>query len=70
MHRALQIAATPIDGWGPQIERLPEGCAHADCGAPRSCRERIAEYLRMQWRIHDHKKAIAADAEARKVRAA
>jgi hypothetical protein len=54
MHRALEIARTPVDTWGAQIADLPEGCTHSDCGAPRSCRERIAEYMRMQWRIEQH----------------
>lgn len=51
MHHALAIASTPDDTWAAQIAKLPAGCAHADCGAPRDCRERVADYLRMQYRI-------------------
>jgi len=49
--QALEIAATPRDTWAAQIERLPQGCSHADCGPPRCCRARIADYLRVQYRI-------------------
>lgn len=53
MHHARRIVALPRDQWADQIAELPDGCEHADCGAPRNCRERIREYLRMQWRIRD-----------------
>lgn len=49
MHHALAIAASPRERWAEQIKALPSGCAHADCGEPRNCRERIAAYLRGQW---------------------
>jgi hypothetical protein len=62
MHHALRIAAGPQSGWKAEIERLPDACAHADCGAPRSCRERISDYLRVQWRAQ----ARLAETAARK----
>ncbi|HEX5756882.1 MAG TPA: hypothetical protein VFY12_11095 [Arenimonas sp.] len=52
-------------GWKQQIEALPDACAHADCGAPRSCRQRIAEYLRMQWNIAKRLERITAAKSAR-----
>ncbi len=51
MYRTLDIARLPEREWPALIDTLPDACAHADCGAPRSCRARAAEYLRMQWRI-------------------
>ena len=51
MGQALAIARTPRESWAHQIEQLQVGCGFADCGEPRSCRERIREYLRMQWRM-------------------
>lgn len=61
MGRALEIAKAPRETWGARIAELPNGCEHHDCGAPRNCRERIAEYLRMQWRIADRRSRIVAD---------
>jgi hypothetical protein len=51
MHEATRIAQGHRDGWAEQIALLPASCAHADCGMPRNCRERIADYLRTQYRI-------------------
>ena len=52
MHHALRIANTPEDSWPEQIRNLPEACPSPEyCGRPQSCRERNADYLRMQWRI-------------------
>jgi hypothetical protein len=49
MHQALEIGATPRDSWAGKIAALPDSCSRSDCGAPHSCRERIAAYLRVQW---------------------
>ncbi|GAB3755107.1 hypothetical protein [Lysobacter olei] len=52
MHHALRIAATPVDSWPEQIKTIPEACSCPEyCGQPHGCRERNADYLRMQWRI-------------------
>lgn len=51
MHLALEIAAGPDEGWGDAIQQIPERCPHPDCGEPRNCRERVADYLRMQYRV-------------------
>jgi len=51
MSRVLDIARLPQADWSARIAAIPEGCEHADCGAPRCCRERAADFLRMQWRI-------------------
>lgn len=48
MGRALRIARLPLDQWQEQIESLPDDCDHSDCGSPRSCRKRAAEYLAVQ----------------------
>lgn len=50
MHKALAIAETPLESWSGAIAQLPDACEHADCGQPRSCRARIADYLRVQYR--------------------
>lgn len=57
MHRPLAIAELSEDQWPAQLEQIPQGCPHADCGAPRDCRERAAEYLRMQWRMKRHRES-------------
>lgn len=52
MRYALEIANTPQQSWGAQLERIPDRCPTPDsCGQPHNCRERNAEYLRMQWRM-------------------
>lgn len=50
MHHALAIAVQPLDKWAPAIADLPDACTQ-DCGAPRSCRQRNADYLRVQYRV-------------------
>ncbi len=55
MHHALRIAATPGATWKDQIAEVPAGCKHADCGKPRDCRQRVADYLRMQYRTTRHR---------------
>lgn len=55
MHHALRIAKRPRASWKAEIERLPDTCNQA-CGAPRNCRGRIAEYLRVQWRIAERRR--------------
>ncbi len=55
MHHALAIAATPDATWKDQIAEVPTGCAHDDCGKPNDCRQRVAEYLRMQYRSKRHR---------------
>lgn len=51
MHSALAIAREPVETWGAAIAKLPETCPHADCTGGVGCRERIADYLRVQWRM-------------------
>lgn len=52
MHHALAIANTPADTWADQLARIPEVCANPErCGQPHNCRERNADYLRLQWRM-------------------
>lgn len=51
MHNARRIAQLPRAEWQACVAALPDSCAYEDCGVPRNCRERIADYLRMQWRI-------------------
>lgn len=50
MGKVLAIGATPRYSWADQIAALPDTCAHADCGKPRSCRQRAADFLRVQYR--------------------
>ena len=62
MSRVLAIGVTRRDSWGDQIAALPDACVHADCGEPRSCRQRAADYLRVQYRVQQRaeRKAGAA----------
>lgn len=59
MDQALSIARLPRDSWAAEIQKLPAACMHADCGQPRSCRERIADYLRVQYRMQASREASA-----------
>lgn len=51
MGQALAIAETPRPQWRDAIEALPEACPHADCTGGVGCRARVADYLRIQWRM-------------------
>lgn len=51
MGRALAIAETPRPQWRQAIEALPESCPAADCTGGIGCRARVADYLRIQWRM-------------------
>jgi hypothetical protein len=44
--------AQPDTKWAGLINKLPDSCAYADCGEPRSCQQRLREYLRVQWMIN------------------
>lgn len=54
--QAVQIAQGARDTWAAQIDALPTTCQRADCGMPKNCRAKVAEYLRMQYRM-----AVARD---------
>lgn len=64
MGQALAIAQRPMDLWAVAIAQVTETCAHADCGAPRNCRERVAEYLRVQYKMRQ-RRDVTAQAAAR-----
>jgi hypothetical protein len=64
LHHATAIALLPREAWAGAIEQLPDACDYADCGAPRSCRQRNAEYLRVQWKIQGRLERIAAGRQA------
>lgn len=67
MHHSLAIGRTPRETWQAQLDRLPTACpCPARCDAPRSCRERNAEYLRVQWRVVGKREQAARDRAARK----
>lgn len=64
MDQALAIAQQPLEQWATAIARVPDDCPHADCGAPRNCRERIAEYLRVQYKSRK-RRDVSAKVSAR-----
>lgn len=51
MGHALLISKRPVSSWPVEIARLPDSCVHADCGAPKSCRQRCTAYLDQQRRM-------------------
>lgn len=53
MRRALAIALRPRADWKEAIAELPEACPRTDCTGGVGCRKRVADYLRMQWRMLD-----------------
>lgn len=59
MDQALRIAQRPMDQWADAIAKVREACPHNDCGAPQNCRERIADYLRTQYRMRQRRDATA-----------
>ena len=59
MHQALAIAQKPRAEWAAAIDALPATCPHADCTGGIGCRARIADYLRIQWRMISAREARA-----------
>jgi len=50
--KALDIAKAPRSDWKAAIAQLPEACeCPGSCSEDVGCRERISDYLRMQWRM-------------------
>ena len=60
MGKALEIGRTPRASWASQIDQLPDGCSRAECGRPKNCRERIADYLRTQYRVQALRERVEA----------
>lgn len=60
MNHARRILELPEAEWPRQIDALPTVCPHADCGQPKSCQQRIREYMRVQWRLRRHHEARQA----------
>ena len=51
MGKALTIAQKPRAQWREAIEALPETCPGSDCTGGMGCRARVADYMRIQWRM-------------------
>lgn len=50
MMKAIDIATAPRQRWKAAIEQLPARCQHpGQCGGGIGCRQRIADYLRVQY---------------------
>lgn len=57
--RAIDIAKAPRSEWKTAIAALPEACeCPSVCTGGRGCRERIADYLRMQWLMLERRERI------------
>lgn len=55
MDQALAIAQTARADWAAAIAKVPETCPRSDCTGGVGCRERIADYLRVQWRMAERR---------------
>ncbi|MCU1033294.1 hypothetical protein JAK64_05955 [Stenotrophomonas maltophilia] len=61
LHQALLIARQPRAEWRTQIDQIAEACqAPGVCTGGIGCRQRIAEYLRVQWWMIERRKSQAA----------
>jgi hypothetical protein len=50
--QAIEIGRKPRHEWKPAIDALPVECPNVGiCTGGVGCRERIADYLRMQWNM-------------------
>jgi len=60
LHQALLIARQPREQWRAQIEQIAEACqAPGVCTDGVGCRQRIAEYLRVQWLMIERRETAA-----------
>lgn len=48
-HEADRIGRLPLSQWAAEVKAITEVCTHADCGEPRNCRAKVAEYMRVQY---------------------
>lgn len=56
---ALRAANTPRAEWKGQIAALPEHCEHPDvCTGGQGCRDRVAEYLRVQFQAQARRERV------------
>lgn len=61
LHQALLIARQPRAEWCTQIDQIAEACqAPGVCTGGIGCRQRIAEYLRVQWWMIERRESQAA----------
>lgn len=61
LHQALLIARQPRSEWRAQIAQIAENCeAPGVCTGGVGCRQRIAEYLRVQWWMIERRESQAA----------
>ncbi|MHC1664743.1 hypothetical protein ACODUI_06310 [Stenotrophomonas geniculata] len=57
--QALLIAQKPRNQWKGEIAQAPEACqAPGVCSAGIGCRARLADYLRVQWRMIERREAL------------
>ena len=52
---AIRIGTLPREQWATEIAKLPETCERSDCNPP-GCREKIAGYMRVQYRLKERGK--------------
>lgn len=58
LHQALLIARQPRAEWRAQIGQIAEACQAPDvCTGGIGCRKRIADYLRVQWRMIERRES-------------
>lgn len=58
LHQALTIARQPRGEWRTQIEQIAEACqAPGVCTGGVGCRQRIADYLRVQWMMIERRES-------------
>lgn len=61
LHHALEIGREPRSTWADLIARLPERCTHTgSCSGTEGCRQRIADYLRVQYQAQARRERIQA----------
>lgn len=57
-HHTRRIGKLPHTAWAGEIAKLPDSCTHTDCGDPKNCRQRISEYMRVQWQINPPRRSV------------
>ncbi|MGR4895011.1 hypothetical protein ACIPR8_07015 [Stenotrophomonas sp. LARHCG68] len=56
---AEKAARTPRTGWKEQIDELPVACPHPGiCTGGVGCRERVADYLRVQFKAQARREQV------------
>lgn len=65
LHHALAIGQTPRREWAGAIAQLPPECQQPGiCSGAAGCRERVSDYLRVQYQAQARRERVMGEKRA------